>query len=79
MRKGQHGRQARTGRRGHDKRTAGKDKMENPVKIVRYSGPIRFESGVESNMQCLGGTLEEVRKCAEQIAAENHVEVEVIL
>lgn len=53
--------------------------MENPVKIIRYSKAVKFDDGVETNVQCMGGTMEEVRERAEQIAKENGVEVEIII
>lgn len=53
--------------------------MENPVKIIRHSKAVKFDDGVETNVQCMGGTMEEVRERAEQIAKENGVEVEIII
>lgn len=53
--------------------------MENPVKIVRWSKAITFESGTVSNMQCCNGTMEEVREYAERVAKENDAEVVVII
>ena len=53
--------------------------MENPVKIIRYSKAVKLDDGVETNVQCMGGTMEEVREHAERIAKENGVEVEIII
>ena len=64
----------------YKKRKKGKGgAMENPVKIIRYSKAVKFDDGVETNVQCMGGTMEEVRERAEQIAKENGVEVEIII
>jgi hypothetical protein len=49
--------------------------MENPIKIVRYSAAIEFESGTVSNMQCMKGTMEEVKTKAEAVAEKHNVEV----
>lgn len=52
---------------------------ENTVKIIRWSKAIPFEDGIMSNMKCMGGSLEEVRRYAEQVAKENDTNVEVIV
>ena len=54
-------------------------KGENPIKIVRYSKLIAFRDGVESNMQCMQGSSEEVRERAEQVAREHGCEVVAII
>ena len=54
-------------------------KGENLIKIVRYSKLIVFRDGVESNMQCMKGSTEEVRERAEQVAKENGCEVVAII
>lgn len=54
-------------------------KGENPVKIVRYSKMIKFRDGVESNMQCMKGSTEEVRERAERVAMEHGCEVAAII
>lgn len=54
-------------------------KGENQIKIVRYSKLIVFRDGVESNMQCMKGSTEEVRERAEQVAKENGCEVVAII
>lgn len=52
---------------------------ENPVKIIRWSKAISFEDGIVSNIMCMGGSFEEVRRYAEQVAKENDTKVEVII
>ena len=42
---------------------------ENPVKIIRWSGPVTFPSG----------SLEECREYAEQVAKEFGVTVEAVI
>lgn len=41
---------------------------ENPVKIIRWSGPVTFPSGEVGYMICRSGSLEECREYAEQVA-----------
>lgn len=53
--------------------------MENPVKIIRYSEGIVFESGKVTNMQCKIGTMEEVSEFARKVAEEHGVEVVCIV
>lgn len=52
---------------------------ENPVKIIRWSKAISFEDGIVNNIKCMGGSFEEVRRYAEQVAKENDTKVEVII
>ena len=49
---------------------------ENPVKIIRWSGPVTFPSGEVGYMICRSGSLEECREYAEQVAKEFGVTVE---
>lgn len=48
---------------------------ENPVKIIRWSGPVTFPSGEVGYMICRSGSLEECREYAEQVAKEFGVTV----
>ena len=52
---------------------------ENPVKIIRWSGPVIFPSGEVGYMICRSGSLEECREYAEQVAKEFGVTVEAVI
>lgn len=52
---------------------------ENPVKIIRWSGPVTFPSGEVGHMICRSGSLEECREYAEQVAKEFGVTVEAVI
>lgn len=52
---------------------------ENPVKIIRWSGPVTFPSGEVGYMICRSGSLEECREYAEQVAKEFGVTVEAVI
>ena len=40
---------------------------ENPVKIIRWSGPVTFPSGEVGYMICRSGSLEECRTGSERV------------
>lgn len=47
--------------------------------IVRWSDNIRFPDGRKSNMACLRGSKEEVKRHAEAVAEKNGTTVEAII
>lgn len=55
------------------------EKMENPVKIIRWSRPVPLPSGELGDMCCRKGDLDEIREYAERVAKENGVTVEAVI
>ena len=52
---------------------------ENPIKLIRWSGPVLLPSGKKAYMISRSGNLEDVKRYAEEIAKKSGVTVAAVL
>lgn len=52
---------------------------ENPIKLIRWSGPVLLPSGKQAYMLSRSGNLEDVKRYAEEIAKKSGVTVAAVL